>query len=195
MTDEVALLSELGVALHGATLPADIVEERLTAVARRLGLEGEFFTLQSFLAMEVRNGAPSVLVRRMSFDTHWNLTRMSALLTLSRELADGRVGVADGRRRIAEIAALRPPYSKPLVVAAYGVYGAAVAARVGGNVIEMVVGALVGLVAAVIHFGTLRSNTIDLQKSFVAAFVGSLCAFMLARVLPAFDAPRAVFAA
>ena len=55
MTDEVALLSELGVALHGATLPADIVEERLTAVARRLGLEGEFFTLQSFLAMEVRN--------------------------------------------------------------------------------------------------------------------------------------------
>lgn len=193
MSDEEALLGELGAALHGATLPADVVEEQLTAVAKRLGLDAQFFALQSFLAMEVRNGAPHATVRRMSFDTHWNLTRMTALLTLSRELAAGRVGVAEGRRRIAEIAAQRPPYGKALVVAAYGVYGGAVAARVGGNLVEVLVGALVGAVAGLIHFGTLRSNTVDLQKSFIAAFVGSLCAFVLARVLPPFDAPRAVF--
>ena len=61
MDDREALLSELGAALHQATLPADAVEERLTAVAKRLGLEGHFFTLQSFFAMELRNGTKSVL--------------------------------------------------------------------------------------------------------------------------------------
>jgi uncharacterized membrane protein YjjB (DUF3815 family) len=52
---------------------------------------------------------------------------------------------------------------------------------------------VVGLVAGMIHFGTLRSSAVDLQKSFIAALLGSMCAYGLGRVLPAFDAPRAVF--
>jgi uncharacterized membrane protein YjjP (DUF1212 family) len=194
MANEDALLVALGQALHQAALPADVVEERLTAVARRLGLEGQFFTLQSFLAMELHGGgAPRVAIRRMSFDTHWNLKRMTALLALSNALADGQIGVDEGRRRIAAIAAFPPRYPKPVVVLAYGVYGAAVAARVGGGWLEMLVAAVVGLSAGLIHFGTLSSNTIDLQKSFIAALIGSLCAFTLALVLPPFDAQRAVF--
>jgi uncharacterized membrane protein YjjP (DUF1212 family) len=194
MANEDALLIELGRALHQASMPADVVEERLRAVAHRLGLEGQFFTLQSFFAMELHGvGAPRLALRRMSFDTHWNLKRMTALLALSRELAEGRVGVDDGRRRIAEIAAFPPRYPKPLVVAAYAVYGGAVAARVGGSWLEVLVGAIVGLVAGVIHFGTLSNNAIDLEKSFIAALIGSLGAFALTRVLPPFDAARAVF--
>lgn len=52
--EEIALLGELARALHQATLPADAVEERLAAVARRLGIDGEFFTMRSFLAMGLR---------------------------------------------------------------------------------------------------------------------------------------------
>ncbi|HMF41807.1 MAG TPA: threonine/serine exporter family protein [Polyangia bacterium] len=194
MASEDALLIDLGRALHQATIPADVVEERLEAVARRLGITGQFFTLQSFFTMEVQNGGPPrVAVRRMSFDTHWNLKRMTALLALADDLAAGRIGVDDGRRKIAEIAAFPPRYSRPVVVAAYGVYGAAVAARVGGGWLEMLVGAVVGVAAGLIHFGTMRNNAIDLQKSFIAALIGSLCAFALTRVLPPFDAPRAVF--
>src|SRR5262245_56046856 len=123
MTEEEALLSELGAALHGANIPAEVVEERLTRVAKRFGIDGDFFTLQSFLAMEVRHGGVArAMFRRMSFDTHWNLTRMTSFLTLADDLAEGRIGAAEGRRRIAEIAAGTPPYGKPLVVLAYGVY-------------------------------------------------------------------------
>ena len=192
--EKVALLGELARALHQAALPADAVEERLVAVARRFGIEGEFFTLQSFLAMELRaGGATLVSVGRMSFDTHWNLTRMTALLALSDELASGSLGAAEGRRELQAIAARPYRYPSALVVAAYGVYGLAVAARVGGGALEVLVGAVVGLVAGAIHYGTLHSNTLDLQKSFLAAMAGTISAFLLALVLPAFDQPRAIF--
>jgi uncharacterized membrane protein YjjP (DUF1212 family) len=192
--DNVALLGELASALHQATLPADVVEERLAAVARRFGMAGEFFTLQSFVAMELHaEGATSVSLGRMSFDTHWNLTRMTALISLSDELADGRLAAAGGRRELRAIAARPNRYPSALVVAAYGVYGLAVAGRVGGGALELLVGAAVGLVAGTIHYGTLRSNTLDLQKSFLAALAGTVCAFLLALVLPPFDQSRALF--
>jgi uncharacterized membrane protein YjjP (DUF1212 family) len=192
--EKVALLGELARALHHATLPADAVEERLAAVARRLGIDGEFFTMQSFVAMELHaDGTKSVSLGRMSFDTHWNLTRMTELIALADRLADGRVGAAQARQEIAAIAARPNRYPAPLVVAAYGVYGLAVTARVGGGAIELLVGALVGLVGGTIHYGTLRSNTVDLQKSFLAALCGTLTALLLALVLPAFDQPRALF--
>jgi uncharacterized membrane protein YjjP (DUF1212 family) len=195
LTDEnMALLGELARALHQATLPADELEERLAAVATRLGIEGEFFTLQSFLAMELRSeGATRVSVGRMSFDTHWNLTRMTAVLAIADQLADGRMSAAEGRRELAALPKRKNPYPNWLVAVAYGVYGAAVAARVGGNLREMLVAGAVGLAAGAIHYGTMKRNAIDLQKSFLAALTGSLLAFLLAQVLPAFDQPRALF--
>jgi uncharacterized membrane protein YjjP (DUF1212 family) len=192
--DKVALLGELGRALHQATLPADAVEERLAAVARRLGIEGEFFTLQSFLAMELRaDGVTRAVVGRMSFDTHWNLTRMTALIALSDRLVAGTIGVEEARREIAAIPHRRNPYPNLLVVLAYGVYGAAVAARIGGSALEMLVAGVVGFLAGAIHYGTLQSNTVDLQKSFLAALVSALGAFLFGHLF-SFDQPRALFA-
>lgn len=191
--ESVALLGELARALHQATLPADAVEERLAAVAARLGVEGEFFTLQSFLAMELRAaGGARAVVGRMSFDTHWNLTRMTALIALADRLATGAIGVAEARRQIAATIHRRNPYPNLLVVLGYAVYGAAVAARIGGGLREMLVAGVVGVLAGAIHYGTLERNAVDLQKSFLAALAGSLGGFFFGHFL-AFDQPRALF--
>ncbi|RKH49296.1 hypothetical protein D7Y23_17475, partial [Corallococcus sp. AB050B] len=58
---------------------------------------------------------------------------------------------------------------------------------------EMLVAFLVGILAGGIHFGTLRSQRVDLQKSFLAAFLGTLVAFGLTFLLPPFNAVRALF--
>ncbi|RKH80253.1 hypothetical protein D7Y13_43350, partial [Corallococcus praedator] len=63
----------------------------------------------------------------------------------------------------------------------------------GGAWLEMGVAFVVGVLAGVIHFGTLRSQRLDLQKSFVATFLGTLVAFGFTLVLPSFDAVRALF--
>src|SRR5579863_6872351 len=67
------LLLELAEAMHAAATPADVAEERLRRVADALGLDAQFFTLQSFFATELRRGgAERVEIRRIPFDTHWN---------------------------------------------------------------------------------------------------------------------------
>ena len=50
------LLLDLAQALHAAAVPADVAEERLRGVAGALGIDAQFFTLQSFFATELRRG-------------------------------------------------------------------------------------------------------------------------------------------
>ncbi|NOK19622.1 threonine/serine exporter family protein, partial [Corallococcus carmarthensis] len=59
--------------------------------------------------------------------------------------------------------------------------------------LEMLVAFFVGVLAGAIHFGTLRSQRLDLQKSFLAAFLGTLVALAFTFVLPPFNAARALF--
>jgi uncharacterized membrane protein YjjP (DUF1212 family) len=188
------LLLDLGEALHAAALPSDLVERRLRSAARGLGTRAQVFVLQGFIALQTGQGpAPVVELRRVSFDTHWRVHKLEELVALGASLARGERGLTEGRAELERINHEPLLYAKPLVVLAYAVYGAAVAVRVGGGVIEALVGALVGLVAGAIHFGTLTYGRVDLEKSFLAGLAGGLAAFALSLVLPPFDAGRAVF--
>lgn len=190
----VAFLLDLVRALHLAYLPAHVVEALMQGAARGLGLRLELFTLQSFAATEVTSGARRrVDIERLPFNPHWNLRRASGVLLLARAVAAGRLTLPEARAELDRVLHQRPAYPEWLVFVAYGVYGAAVAARVGGAWREVAAALVIGAIAGVIHFGTLRSMRMDLQKSFLAAFVGTLAAFGLTYVLPPFDLTRALF--
>ena len=189
-----SLLLDLGQALHWAAVPSDLVERRVRAAARGLGAQAQVFVLQGFLIVESGQGERRrVDLRRISFDTHWNLRRLHELVELSASLARGECGVAAGKAELERILHQPIAYARWLIVLAYGVNGGAVAARVGGGVIEMIAGTAIGVLAGLIHFGTIRYQRVDLQKSFLAAFFGSLAAFLLTLVLPPFAVGRAVF--
>ncbi len=188
------LLLDLAQALHGAGLPVDIVEQRLYGVAAALGIDAQFFTLQSFVAAELRRGgAERVEIRRVPFDTHWNLARTTALNHLATDLAGGKLDAAAGCAELDRIVRLKSVYPGWLVAVAWAVYGAAVAARVGGRWTEMVVGALISFIAAAIHLAGTAHRQISLEKMFLAAALGTFAAFGLAFLLPPFDYPRALY--
>ncbi|NTX33897.1 threonine/serine exporter family protein [Myxococcus sp. CA051A] len=190
----VALLLDLARALHLSYVPSFGVENRVKKAARAWGLEVEVFTLQTLALTEVRSGASRrVDFQRLPFNPHWNLTRAASLLLLSESIARGKRTVAEARAELDRIMAPHQLHPEWLVYLAYGVYGAAVAARVGGGWWELVAALVVGVLAGGIHFGTLKSERLDLQKSFLAAFLGTLLAFGLTFVLPTFDAARALF--
>jgi uncharacterized membrane protein YjjP (DUF1212 family) len=194
VAEATALLLTLGQALHLASFPADVIEERLAAVARGLDVPIEVFTLRSFLAIGGRaNRRPRVAIRRITASHHWNLRRVAGLAALCEGLASRAIPLAEARARLGHLLAARSSYPKPLVTVACGVYSAAIAARVGGAPLEMLAAALAGLVAGAIHVGTLRSRTVDLQKSFLSALCGSVGVFALSLVLPPFDVVSAVF--
>ncbi len=194
-----ALLIDLTKALHGVSLPSDIVEQRIGAVARGLGLDTEVFTLQSFVAAKVSVGKISaggvqlVDLARVPFNSSWNLKRLRELGMLCGRLVDGTLDVAGGRIQLDRILAAPPLYSKGLVVLSYGVYGAAVAARVRGSTLEVAAAGLIGIIAGIIHYETTRYRFVDLQQSFFAAFCGSLAAFALAAFLPKIDTAQALY--
>ena len=134
------LLLDLGQALHASAMPSNLVEERLRAVARGMGTQAEVFVSQGFLVIETGQGARQrVDLRRISFDTHWNLGRVHALVDLCTRVARGELGLAAARATLERILAQPRPYAKWLVVLAYGVYSGAVAARVGGGALEVAV--------------------------------------------------------
>jgi uncharacterized membrane protein YjjP (DUF1212 family) len=189
-----ALLLDLAQALHVCAVPADAAEERLRRVAVALGLDAQFITLQSFVATELRRGDRERLeIRRIPFDTHWNLAEAAALEDLCRAIPDGRIDVAEARAELDRIVRRKSAYPKALVALAWAVYGGVVAVRVGGRWVEMVAGALVGLVAGGIHLFAARHKQVSLEKTFLGAFLGTIAAFLLAFVLPPFDYPRALF--
>lgn len=189
-----AFLLDLAKALHLAYQPSLLVEERVRRAAKAWGLDVEVFTLQSLAMTEVASPRRShVVFARLPFNPHWNLARASALLRLADAIPEGRLRLPEARAELDRIERSRSPYPEWLVFAAYGVYGAAVAARVGGAWLELLVAFFVGFVAGAIHFGTMYSQRVDLQKSFLAAFLGSLVALGFTFLLPPFNAVRALF--
>jgi uncharacterized membrane protein YjjP (DUF1212 family) len=192
--EALGFLCDLAGALHVAYVPSDLVELRVRAAARGLGLEVDAFALQSAVLLQPR-GEGAARLLRAEFNPHWELDRLHQLAALADELAGGRLALPAARAELDRILAAPRPFPKPVVVLGYAVYAAAVAARVGGGVVELLAAGLVGVLAGAIHFGVLAHPTVDLQKGFLAAFVATLAALLLCLVLPPFDAGRAVFGA
>jgi uncharacterized membrane protein YjjP (DUF1212 family)/uncharacterized membrane protein YjjB (DUF3815 family) len=185
---------DLAAAMHASASPADVAETRLRNVAGALGIDAQFFTLQSFFATEMRRGdGERVKIRRMPFDTHWNLAEVLALEELCRGITDGRLDAAGARKELDRILAVKSVYPKALHALGWAVYGGAVAVRVGGRWVEMVAGMLIGLAAGAVHYLAGGRKAVSLEKTFLGAFLGSFVAFILAFVFPPFDYPRALF--
>jgi uncharacterized membrane protein YjjP (DUF1212 family) len=186
--------------MHTLAIPSDVIEDSLERIARRWGMSADVAVLQSYVLAQVRPGPAglelrrSLELRKIAFDTHWRMARIHDVLALVSALTNGRRDLGAGRAELQRINALGPLHAKSLVVLGYGVYSAAVAARIGSGWLEIGVGALTGLVAGLIHFGTIRSQRVDLMKSFLAGLLGSLLVLVLATALPPFDVPRALFA-
>lgn len=192
--DLTAFLLELAAAMHHSQLPSDRIEEQLDRIGMRFGAKVDPLVLQGAVAMETRRGAQSsIAIRRIDFDAGWHLERVKQLVELARSVGEGHMSLAHARARLAAIRAEPPIYPRVVVVAGYSVYAAAVAARVGGGVLEVGVAVLLGIAAAVIHIETAHHRRIDLVQSFLAGAVGTALALMLTLVLPPFDLPRALF--
>jgi uncharacterized membrane protein YjjP (DUF1212 family) len=189
------VLIDLAEALHGVQLPADEVESLMNRVAERAGMKSDFMLLQSYVGLDLQDrGERHTRLRRIPFDAHWRLARMRKLVGLARGLGSGDIPFAETRPRLQQILGQGLLYPKWATVIGYAVYSAAVALRIGGGYPELAAAVVIGLVAGIIHFGTARYESLDLQKSFAAGLVGTLVAFALTLVFPPFSAVQAVFA-
>jgi uncharacterized membrane protein YjjP (DUF1212 family) len=187
--DKEAFLLDFADALHSVAVPVPEIEDRVRRVGKALGLEADAFLLQSVGVLNTGR----LTFRRMDFEYHWNLRRLLELRALTDRLAGGALDLDRGQNELKRIMSQPWRFPRWEVVLGYGIYGAAVTARIGGGWVEIAVAVLVGLVAGLIHLGAVINRPVDLLKSFIAALAGGLVAMALARVLPPFDFARSLF--
>ncbi len=175
-----AFLLELGRGLHEAGAPAHRVEDAMGALARRLGVRGQFFTAPTSIFAsfgppeEQRTAMLSVQPGSV------NLERMSQLDELILAVEEGRLAVHEASERLRAIATAPDRYGPLLSVACFGLSAAAVARFLGGGGREILAAAAIGLQTGALAQLAARRPAVARVFEWVAALAASLAALLWA---------------
>ena len=130
---------------YGAS--AHKLEEALVTIAEKFGLEGQFFSTPTavFASLKTPTGRPqTTLIRVHPGQVH--LERMVQLDEILVDVAEGKIGAAEGTRRIDAALATPARYSVPLTIASFSVSSACAARFFGGGISEILAALVAGLV-------------------------------------------------
>lgn len=169
---------ELAKALHVHGTPAHRLEAVLSTVARKVGLEADFFstptsimvgigqdTSQRVYLLRVHPGAP-------------NLGHLSTLSTITRDVIEGTASPIEGWQRIREL--LESPQRWPtwLQLLAFVFSSSAVASFLGLSAGDVFVAAILGMTTGLVAMFTSRHVGLVHVTEALAAFVVSTIAFV-----------------
>lgn len=182
--EAVSFILRLGKALHTYGLAADALEEALSGVTRRLGLDAQFFTTPTaiFAAFGAPEEQSTHLIRVVPSEP--NLGKLAALDAVTRAIHAGTITPREGIERVDAIIAARDPYDGAIAILSCGIASAAVCRVLSGGMAEVAVAGLAGLLVGMVERATRRlphsSYVYELFGSMtVAVFVSLLAAFGL----------------
>jgi len=191
----VAFVLALGRALHRYGTPAYRLEQGLTNVCTRLGLEAEVFTTPTAIIMSF--GAPTELrTRMMRVDGgELDMGKLAQIDALAEDVVAHRVSAAEGVARLDAIIAGAPEFGRALWTAMHGVTAGAIAVFFGGAAADIAAAAAIGLVLGVLAQFATRSTDQARVFELVGAAVAAFAASLAAAVWPAVTPPLVTVAA
>jgi uncharacterized membrane protein YjjP (DUF1212 family) len=167
---------ELGRALLEFGTPAHRVEDALSSMARRLGMDAQFFSTPTALIASFRGeGGPQTHLERCE-PGEVNLEKLVLLDRAAEDVVEGRLSPREGAARVREVLAAPPRYGALLTTAAHGLCSAALAGVFGGGWLAAAVAGLVGVLAgglaalgsAIAGFGRMVEFAAALVSAFIA---------------------------
>jgi uncharacterized membrane protein YjjP (DUF1212 family) len=177
--DQIAFILKLGRALQAYGTPAHRFEEAMEAVARRLGLDGQFFGMPTGFFASLGAGAQGrTFVQRVP-PQDVDLGRLDATYAVTDALLRGHVGAEEASRRLDAITARTPRFGDAMEIAAFALVSACFGILLGGGWMDMAAAGVLGAALGVLHRLTLRVRT--LARLFLV--VGALLTGLLAQVL------------
>jgi uncharacterized membrane protein YjjP (DUF1212 family) len=177
MTDPaVDFVLRLGRGLHRYGYPAHRLEETLEGVSRRLGLEGQFFSMPTalFASFGAQDEQRTFQIRVGPGDVE--LGKLARLDAIGAAVTDGGLSPADGARALQEVVESPPPYGALLTTVAFALTSSSAARFFGGGVREIVVAAAIGLATGLIAAAAGRSPGVGRVFEPLAALAASLLA-------------------
>jgi uncharacterized membrane protein YjjP (DUF1212 family) len=174
-----SLLLRLGQALHEAGAPAHRIEESMESLARRLGVDGRFFTTPTsiFVGFDAPEESRTAVLRVEPAGVH--LGRMSQLDEALDDIESGRLDAEHGVERLEAIAQQPAPYGDTLTVVSFGV-SAAVAVFLGGGVREVAAAAAIGLQTGLLAIVAGRVAALNRVFEWIASPAAALAALLWA---------------
>jgi uncharacterized membrane protein YjjP (DUF1212 family) len=178
---------KLGTALHRQGAPTHRIEEALSSVTRRLGVEAQFFSLPTSLhAAFGPPGRQTTILARTEPGAE-NLERLARLDAILGRIERGELHPAAAEREVDAVLAAPDRYGTLWLTLAMVVATAGAARIFGGGWREMVTAAAIGGVAAAL--GRLARANQRFARIFEAT--AALCAGVLATAASVWLAPTA----
>lgn len=180
-----AFVLKLGEGLHRYGYAAHRLEDALTLVSRRLGLEGHFFSTPTSLLAGF--GPPhdqrASLIRIEPGAMH--LDKLARLDEAAERVARGELTPEQGGRRLREIEAEPAPYGPRLTTLAYALSAGAAARFLGGGGREVAAATVSGLGIGVLALLALRAPRVGrVFEPLAAALAACLAAAAGAQLGP-----------
>jgi uncharacterized membrane protein YjjP (DUF1212 family) len=179
--DAIAFVLKLGRGLHAHGYPSHRLEAALARVSRRLGLQGQFFSMPTALfasfGVESDQRTFQIRVEPGAMD----LRTLVALEQVADAVAEGVVNPLEGTRRIEAALTAPAPYPAWLTTLCYAVTSATAARFFDGGPREVVASAGVGLVVGLLALLAQRLAPLARVFEAVAAMTSAFLAWAAAR--------------
>ncbi|MBC7563360.1 MAG: threonine/serine exporter family protein [Gemmatimonadaceae bacterium] len=182
-TDAVGFILRLGCALHNAGFSAHRLEATLSDVSRKLGLEAQFFSTPTSImaAFGPPDSQRTHLIRAEPGST--NLSHLSGLDRIARDVVYGTLGPAEGNLRIERLLAEPPRWVLWQVLIAFVLVSVSVASFLKVGTGDLLCAALVGLLCGTIITRSRRhSEWLDIEEPLSAFLVATLAQFLAALI-------------
>ncbi len=174
-TEAVGFILRLGRALHNAGFSAHRLEATLSDVSRKLGLEAQFFSTPTSImaAFGPPDSQRTHLIRAEPGST--NLSHLSGLDRIARDVMYGTVGPVEGSRRIDQLLSQPPSWSGAPVLLAFVLVSVAVASFLKVGATDLIGAALLGLVCGLIVTRSRKhSDWLDIEEPMSAFLVATI---------------------
>lgn len=182
----IRFVAQLARHLHESGATAPRLERAIVQVSQRLGLACDSLSTPTSLLLSFREASdPADLparhtqVLRMA-PGEINLGRMAKVDAIAEAVSDGRIGIAEGQRRLHDVDTRSTRTLKLMKVLAFAATGAAVAAMLDGGWADIASAALIGGLVGTLELLALRSHGLASSLEMIAAFVATVAAMLIA---------------
>lgn len=175
---------KLGRGLHAYGYPAHRLEDALTGVAQRLGVQGHFFSMPTalFASFEDPDGQRTFQIRVEPGGV--DLGKLAQLDETAATVAAGTLSPAAGAARLDAITAAPPRYGAAASVLAFAVASGAASRFFGAGPHEMTVASVIGLLTGLVAAATPRVPGLGRVFEPLAAALAAFVATAAARHFP-----------
>lgn len=183
------LVMEVGRSLLSLGAPAHRLEDAMQLVARRLGLEGQFYCTPTALIATLGRGKDRRTHMSRVEDTGMDLGKLAAIHEVMESLSRDESGPVAAIRKVREIMDGPPTHRPVLMPLASLLVASAVAIILGAGPVELALAALLGLQTGLL--GKLFGSGRAVPRLFPAA--AGLLAALVAGLAAAFTEPISLF--